>query len=88
MKVICIDASNPRVAECNDCGDKTMKIKEGEKYEASQCGFNTESFDIAEDSVCSCGRKKSYAKFRFIPCSNIDEREYQTNYETLQNILP
>jgi hypothetical protein len=79
MKVICIDASNQQ-------NDGTPNVIEGDIYTVIGETDTCEAYILEElkRGLHQDGTECGYCKKRFIPTSEIDETEFERNYDTVK----
>lgn len=81
MRVICIDSKN--IDPCWTCETNSNDPVENEVYEI--VGQTPRSYILKGKDVCSCGQRHAFSKHRFIPLSEIDEKEFERKYSIVVN---
>ena len=79
MEVICIDDK----WECEPSGNEPNV---GEIVTATQSIYYEDSYFIQEYLFDDLGHNQSFAKYHFIPLSDIDETQMERNYQTVEII--
>lgn len=86
MKVVCIDTAH--IKPCF-CGSTKTRLTEGDKYDVTPDEEGDDAYDVKGLERCdNCLILQSYAVWRFVPLSDIDEKEMEREWMLTPVELP